>query len=85
MSLDRASGSGTMPEYDARAWAALAPRERQPSRRLLPAEVRERLRGTRAAARSRFEALPGAERFESLLVNALGGLTEVGSLSLIHI
>lgn len=72
-------GAIAMPDYEAGAWAVIAHRESRSPRRLLPSAARERLDRAGAAARSRFESLPGAERFESLLIDALAGLTELGS------
>lgn len=79
MNPGHGSGRMEMPEYDARAWAALADLDHRSARRLLPSMVRERLSKASAAARSQLESLPGFERFERLLVDALGGLTEFGS------
>lgn len=79
MNLGNDSDRMEMPEYDARAWAALVDGEQRSTQRLLPSAMRKRLSGTGAAARSHLESLPGSEHFERLLVDALGGLTEFGS------
>jgi hypothetical protein len=68
-----------MSEDDARAWDALNDREQRPRRQILSGKVRDRLRRSGEVAKERFDALPGVERFEELLINALGGLTDFGS------
>lgn len=71
--------AATLPEYDARAWKVLAETEAQAPRKLLPAGVRGRLSRGGDAAKSRLEKLPGAERFETLFMDALGGLSDFGA------
>src|SRR3954451_14478813 len=72
-----------MTPYDARAWAEIVEWRRQRltarTRRLLPAAVRERAVKVGKNAKEKFEALPGAQEFESRFLEALGGLGDFGA------
>lgn len=68
-----------MSEYDGEAWDAIMAREQRTERSLVPAVVRDRLRRTGEVAKSRIDSIPGAEQFQSLLMKALGGFTDLGS------
>ena len=48
-------------------------------RRRAPARLRDRLNRAGEAARHRLENLPGADRFETLFLDALRGLTDLGA------
>jgi hypothetical protein len=78
-----AQSDGGLVPYDAAAWNEVNTwRQRQlerRDRRLVPAAWRERLARTGTATKDRLEALPGAERFETLFLDALRGLTDLGS------
>ncbi|MDQ3886436.1 MAG: EcsC family protein [Actinomycetota bacterium] len=52
---------------------------RTEGRRRIPARLRDRLGRAGAAARQRLENLPGADRFETLFLDALRGLTDLGA------
>jgi len=67
-----------MSEYDARAWDNLMAREQRTGKQLVPSALRDRMRRGGEIAKRRLEGLPGAENFGSMLMNALGGLTELG-------
>lgn len=77
------SDRAAMSPYDAAAWDGVNDWKRrrfeQPSRRLVPEKVRARLSRAGIAAKERFDSLPGADRFETVLVDALRGLTDLGS------
>jgi hypothetical protein len=72
-----------MPPYEAAAWEEIARwkqrRFEKESRRLVPAAWRERATRAAHAAKDRFEALPGAETFESLFGDAVEGLLDFGA------
>lgn len=71
------------PTYDSRALIEIPQwkerRLRHRSARLVPDRVRSRVSQVDSATRTRFEALPGVDRFESLFSDALRGLTDVSS------
>ena len=75
--------AGTMTPYDARAWSEIeAWRDKQVERKsksLVPVKVRERGKAFGQTAKDKFEALPGAERFEEVLLKSLEGLTDLVS------
>jgi hypothetical protein len=54
-------------------------RLRTDGRRRVPARLRDRVSRAGAAARHRLENLPGADRFETLFLDALRGLTDLGA------
>jgi hypothetical protein len=68
-----------MSEYDGKAWDAIMAREEPSERSLLPAVVRDRLLRTGEVAKRRIDAIPGSEKFQGLLMKALGGFTDLGS------
>ena len=69
-----------MSPYDESAWAAIEQwRSKESSARtrsFVPAKVRGRAAAMGSDAKAKFDALPGAARFEELLLNSLSGLTE---------
>ncbi|HEX6347506.1 EcsC family protein [Umezawaea sp.] len=73
------SVSSGMSEYDSRAWASLIEGEQTTERSLLPAVVRNRLQRTGEVAKRRIDSIPGSEKFQDLLMKALGGFTDLGS------
>lgn len=84
MAAPEAGPTGAVMEpYDANAMDGVnAWKQRrfvQPSRRLVPKAVRARIAQVGGAAKQGFDALPGADRFEALLADALRGLTDLGS------
>jgi hypothetical protein len=68
-----------MSEYDGKAWDAIIAQEVPSERSVLPAVVRNRLQRTGEVAKRRIDALPGSEKFQELLMKALGGFTDLGS------
>lgn len=72
-----------MAPYDAAAWDGVSEwkqrRFEHPSRKLVPAAVRERFARGGSVAKDRFGSLPGADRFETALADALHGLTDLGA------
>ena len=72
-----------MMPYDGRAWAEIEKwregRLTARTKRVLPAGAREKLSGVGRAAKTRFDALPGAGEFEALFLKSLGGLVDFGS------
>ncbi len=68
-----------MSEYDGKAWDALIEGERPAERSLLPALVRDRLQKTGEVAKRRIDSIPGSDKFQGLLMKALGGFTDLGS------
>jgi hypothetical protein len=73
------SPRGRMSEYDARVWDALVEREQRTGRQVVPDGMRDRLRRGGEAAKGRFDAIPGFDTLGSLLLNSVGGLTDLGS------
>lgn len=80
---DRTAARSEMSPYNATAWAGVEQwrkrRLEREARRLLPDAWRERANRASSTAKEKFEALPGAERFEKLLLHALRGLTDLGA------
>lgn len=76
---------GDLPPQDAEAFEDVEDWKRRrlhaEPRHLVPSSWRERLRNVGVTARSRLENLPGADRFETLLLDALRGLTDLGARS----
>lgn len=77
------AADANMSDYDERAWQDI---QRWKQRRIngsprsgLPEVWQDRLSRAGTLARQRFEALPGSERFESRLVEALRGLADFGA------
>ena len=72
-----------MASYDSKAWAELkqwkSRRLGHQAQRLLPGAWRDRVSQAGSSARERFEALTAAGRFETLFLDALRGLTDLGS------
>ena len=72
-----------MSPYDRRAWAEVEKwREKKLSartRRMLPPKIRDKVSDKSRSAKQKFEALPGAGKFEALFEKALGGLVDLGS------
>lgn len=72
-----------MTPYDQRAWEEIerwrASRLGTKARHLVPAHIRDGMSRATQSAKERLESLPGAEAFESVFVDALGGLLDVGS------
>jgi hypothetical protein len=67
-----------MTPYDAEAWREIQrwkeKKLRRKERHLVPAQWRERTVAAAHTAKDQLESLPGADRFEELLLNALQGL-----------
>jgi len=75
--------STEMVPYDRQAWSEVEKwRDKQLSaraRRIVPQRWRTKLSDAGHSAKEKFESIPGADQFESLLVKALGGLVDLGS------
>jgi len=75
-------GPGNLPPDDAQAFDDVEDwkrRLRTEGRRVAPTSLRDRLSRAGEAARQRLENLPGADRFELLLLDALRGLADLGT------
>lgn len=72
-----------MTPYDSRAWTEIEQwrdnRLTARTRQFIPARIRTKVSDAGENARAKFGSLPGAERFEELFINALGGLVDLGS------
>lgn len=76
-------GAGGMTPYDQKAWEAIERwREKKLShraRKLIPARFRDGVQTVGRKAKDGFDALPKAEQFEQLFLNAIGGAVDFGS------